>query len=59
MTTAPRALPGAFLGTLPLALGLMAAPALAQPQPQPPADAAAGFLTRPEPGPCGPRSSSA
>ncbi len=44
MTIASRA----CLGALPLALGLMAAPALAQPQP--PASAPAGFLTRPEPG---------
>lgn len=48
MTIASRA----CLGALPLALGLIAAPALAQPQPQPqpPASAPAGFLTRPEPG---------
>ncbi len=48
MTTAPRTL----LGALPLALVLMAVPALAQQQQQRPAapDPAAGFLTRPEPG---------
>ncbi|AWB21521.1 PRC-barrel domain containing protein [Methylobacterium currus] len=44
MTTFSRAL----LGALPLAIGVMATPALAQQPPAP--DPAAGFLTRPEPG---------
>ncbi len=49
MTTFPRALLGALMGALPLAIGLMAAPALAQQPPTAP-EPAAGFLTRPEPG---------